>query len=77
MPTLTVPSPAGLAELLAGSNLVATVPRRLGSTISDRLVLQDSPFRGPFDLSVVWTARTNASSMHRWLREVILKACLR
>lgn len=74
-PTITVPSPAGLASLLAGSDLVATVPRRLGEAISDRLVLGSSPFRGAFDLSVVWTARTNASAMHRWLRDVILSAC--
>lgn len=74
-PTLTVPSPAGLAELLSGSNLVATVPRRLGARIADRLAMSDCPFRGRFDLSVVWTARTNASAMHRWLREVILASC--
>lgn len=74
-PTLTVPSPAGLAELLAGSNLVATVPRRLGARIADRLAVSDCPFRGRFDLSVVWSARTNASAMHRWLREVILNCC--
>ncbi|WP_375261163.1 LysR family transcriptional regulator [Palleronia sp.] len=74
-PTLIVPSPAGLDSLLAGSDLVATVPRRLGEAISDRLVLSDSPFRGAFDLSVVWTARTNASAMHRWLRDVILDTC--
>lgn len=74
-PTLTVPSPAGLAELLSGSNLVATVPRRLGARIADRLAMSDCPFRGRFDLSVVWTARTNASAMHRWLREVILAHC--
>lgn len=74
-PTLTVPSPAGLAELLSGSNLVATVPRRLGARIADRLAMSDCPFRGRFDLSVVWTARTNASAMHRWLREVIVANC--
>lgn len=71
-PTLTVPSPAGLAELLGGSNLVATIPRRLGQRIGERLVFSDSPFRGAFDLSLVWTARTNASAMHKWLRGVIL-----
>lgn len=76
-PTVSVPSPAGLATLLAGSDLVATVPRRLGEAISDRLVLCESPFRGTFDISIVWTARTHASAMHRWLRGVILKTCRR
>ncbi|MCG6113108.1 MAG: LysR family transcriptional regulator [Paracoccus sp.] len=75
VPTLSVPSPAGLSELLAGSNLVATVPRRLGARIADRLAMSDCPFRGRFDLSVAWTARTNSSAMHRWLREVILANC--
>lgn len=74
-PTLSVPSPAGLAELLSGSNLVATVPRRLGARIADRLAASDCPFRGRFDLSLVWTARTHGSAMHRWLREVILTHC--
>lgn len=74
-PTITVPSPAGLGTLLANSDLVATMPRRLGQTMSGRLVLGESPFRGSFDLSVVWTARTNASAMHRWLRQVILETC--
>lgn len=74
-PTLTVPSPAGLAEMLAGSNLVATLPRRLGARIAGRLAMSDCPFRGRFELCVVWTARTNASVMHRWLREIMLAHC--
>ncbi|WP_138465702.1 LysR family transcriptional regulator [Poseidonocella sp. HB161398] len=74
-PTLTVPSPAALSELLAGSNLVATIPRRLADRISDGLVIGQCPFRGAFSLSLVWTQRTNSSAMHRWLRDVILRAC--
>lgn len=75
-PTLTVPSPAGLAELVAGSNLVATVPRRLGTRIGGRMAMSDCPFRGRFDLCVVWTARTHPSAMHSWLRNVILSHCV-
>ncbi len=71
-PTITVPSPAGLAKLLAGSDLVATIPRRLGEEIADGLLVCDCPFRASFDLCLVWTARTNTSAMHRWLRDVIL-----
>ncbi|OWX99655.1 LysR family transcriptional regulator [Thioclava sp. F42-5] len=73
-PTITVPSPAGLASLLGQSDLVATMPSRLGRTM-EGLVLNECPFRGPFDLSVVWTARKNDSAMHRWLREVIVETC--
>ncbi|TMV93708.1 LysR family transcriptional regulator [Thioclava sp. BHET1] len=73
-PTIAVPSPAGLASLLSGSNLVATMPIRLGKTM-DGLVLNPCPFQGHFDLSVVWTAHKNASAIHRWLREVIVETC--
>lgn len=74
-PTVTVPSPAGLPNLLVDSDLVATIPRRLAEAISDRLTISESPFPGGFDISVVWTARTNASAMHRWLRTLIQETC--
>ena len=72
-PALSVPSPAGLSQLLRGSDLVATVPRRLGMALADGLALRDCPFRGRFDLSVVWTSRTHGSALHRWLRAAILR----
>lgn len=74
-PALIVPSPAGLRELLAGSSLVATVPRRLGERIAADLVMGPSPFKGRFEISAVWTARTHRSAMHRWLRELVLESC--
>lgn len=70
-PAITVPSPAGMDTLIAGSDLVATVPRRLGARNAARLVLRDCPFRGQFDLRLGWAAHTNASSMHCWLRDLI------
>lgn len=73
-PTLFLPSPAGLAELIAGSNLVATLPRRLGARIGRGLALSNPPIRSAFRVSLVWTARTNPSPKHRWLRDVILRA---
>lgn len=74
-PAITVPSPAGLDTLIAGSDLVATVPRRLGARLGARLVLRDCPFGGRFDLRIGWAADTNASALHRWLRELIWQAC--
>lgn len=74
-PTLSVPSPAGLQMLISGSSLVATVPRRLARVIGEGLLTCDCPVQGKFDLALVWTARTNASAMHGWLREIILKCC--
>lgn len=74
-PTITVPSPAGLGTLLSGSDLVATLPRRLGERISEHLVLVDSPLHCELDISIVWTSRTNASAMQRWLLGVIFETC--
>ena len=74
-PTIVVPSPAGLGTLIAGSDLVATIPRRLGARDAETLTLAPSPFRGRFDVSLVWAAHTNASAMHRWLRDLIWSAC--
>jgi DNA-binding transcriptional LysR family regulator len=54
---------------------VATVPSRLGQSISEGLAIRDCPFPGAFDISVVWTARNNASAMHTWLRDRIFAAC--
>ena len=76
-PAVVAPSPAGLATLIAGSDLVATVPRRMGEWNADRLVVTDCPFPGRFDVSLVWAAHTNASAMHRWLRDLILRIARR
>ena len=64
-----------MGALVRGSDLVATVPERLGAAMSEDLVLRPCPFAGAFDLMVIWSARTNASAMHRWLRNLILKTC--
>ncbi|WP_353476007.1 LysR family transcriptional regulator (plasmid) [Salipiger sp. H15] len=74
-PTIIAPSPAGLGTLIAGSDLVATIPRRLGEQTAEGLVVTDCPFPGAFDVSLVWAAHTNASAMHRWLRDLIRASC--
>lgn len=75
LPTITAPSPAGLGTLISGSDLVATIPRRLGERNFEELKVIDCPFPGAFDVSLVWAAHTNASAMHRWLRDLIWTAC--
>lgn len=72
---LVVPSPAGLHEVVSGSTLLATLPRRLVGAIGDGLATCDCPVRGAFNISLVWTARTHASALHLWLRSVITKSC--
>ena len=76
-PVVVAPSPAGLATLIVESDLVATVPRRLGEWNADRLKVADCPFPGRFDVSLVWAAHTNASAMHRWLRDLIWRVARR
>ncbi len=68
---VSVPSPAGLAEMVSDSDLVATVPRRIADAARHGLHVADSPFPAPFQIDLVWTTRTNNSAPHSWLREQI------
>ncbi len=72
-PTLRVPSPAGVARLVSGSTLVATVPRRLAQTFGGRVKIVECPFRGDFDLTMVWPLRFHADAMHQWIRGLIME----
>lgn len=70
-PRLMVPSPAGVAQLVKGSSLVATVPRRLGHAMGAGLHLTDCPFPGRFDIALVWPPRFQADAMHQWVRSLL------
>jgi DNA-binding transcriptional LysR family regulator len=72
-PALLVPSPAGVARLVAGSTLVATVPRRLAQTFGDAVHIAECPFRGAFDITMVWPLRFHADAMHQWVRGLIME----
>ncbi len=65
---MRVPSPAGVAQLVKGTRLVATVPARLGAHIGAGLGRFACPVLAAFPLGLTWTARTHASPLHRWLR---------
>ncbi|MGC1429171.1 MAG: LysR family transcriptional regulator [Albidovulum sp.] len=69
--TLTIPSPENLTGLLAGTDMISTVPSRIANRITDPLVRVDCPFSGAFNISMFWTARTHHSKMHLWLRSLI------
>ncbi len=71
---MKVPSPAGIGHLVAGTRLVATVPARLARRIGAGQAIVPCPVPAPFRLGLVWTARTNLSPLHRWLRGAILSA---
>ena len=65
---MRVPSPAGVAQLVSGTRLVATVPARLGNLIGTGQGRFACPVPAPFPLGLTWTARTHSSALHRWLR---------
>lgn len=75
---MRVPSPAGVAQLVQGTRLVATVPARLaahlgagpGGAGQGRFAC---PVPAPFPLGLSWTARTHANALHRWLRGQIAR----
>jgi len=68
---LAVPSPAGLRQTIKGTDLIATVPRRLAIAEGTGLHVADCPFPAPFQIDLVWTTRTNMSAPHIWLRQEI------
>lgn len=68
---LSIPTPENLIGLLAGTDMIATIPSRIAKKIGEGLLVRESPFPAPFDVSMFWTARTHQSEMHRWLRTLI------
>ena len=68
---LELPSPATLAAILPGTDLIATVPRRTARSFGAGLRVVDCPCPAPFDIDLYWTARTHHAPMYRWLRGLI------
>ena len=68
---LEVPSPASLPDLLRGTDLIATVPFRIANSYGPGVTIRDCPVNAPIDIGMFWTARTNASPMHKWLRALV------
>lgn len=61
-----------LPEIVAGSNLVALIPRRLFRTQSEVLTRVDLPWLGEkFNVSLVWHERCHGHAGHRWVRNLI------
>ena len=65
---MEVPSPAGLAELLRETDLIATVPTVTAATFGQGVRILPCPFPSRVDIDLYWTTRTHRSPMHRWLR---------
>jgi DNA-binding transcriptional LysR family regulator len=63
--------------IVAQSDLIATVPRRLALRFSKPLNLQVLPIPfalPPFRLSMLWHERVDADPAHAWLREMMVAA---
>ncbi|WP_413204636.1 LysR family transcriptional regulator [Rhodospirillum sp. A1_3_36] len=68
---LSVPSPAGIEDMILGTDLIATIPSRIASRYDTRLHRSACPFPASFQIDLVWTTRTHHSPMHLWLRELV------
>ncbi|SFJ90790.1 LysR family transcriptional regulator [Celeribacter neptunius] len=71
---IRTPSPAGIQTLIAGSELVATVPERLSRKLGQGLHIARCPVPTPVQIQMVWTARTHRSQMHQWVRDLVVRA---
>ncbi|MEW6209558.1 MAG: LysR family transcriptional regulator [Acidobacteriota bacterium] len=65
----------GVPFLVAGSDLIATVPRRLAERFAKSLGLQvlAVPFAMPsFRLTMLWHQRMDADPAHIWMRDLVI-----
>ena len=76
---LEVPNYLGLANIIARTDLLATVPRKLAELIADeeRIRLFDLPFDVPaYQVKQHWHERFHHDAAHRWLRTVLTELFL-
>jgi len=73
---LSLPGYLGLSRILAGSDLVATLPRHIGETLARTagLRLLPCPLDVPgFAVKQYWHARYHHDSANRWLRALVAR----
>ncbi len=76
---LQVPHFASVPFAVAGSDLIATIPERLGNAFQKQLKLQVLPVPlnlPPFRLAMLWHERFHNDPAHQWLRSLVLKQCV-
>ncbi len=74
-----VPGFAVAALLIASSDLVGLIPRRLAVRYAETLGIRWFPIAAPLpepDVRLAWHARFDADPTHRWLRETIRAAII-
>lgn len=63
-----------IPEIVAASDLVALVPRRLFHAPPDRLAVVEVPWLGEqFKVGLIWHERSHGHAGHRWVRELIVE----
>lgn len=61
-----------IPEIVASSDLVALVPKRLFRTQSERLTVVELPWLGErFNVNLIWHGRCHGHAGHRWVRSLI------
>lgn len=68
---VAVPSPASLEELVVGTDLISTVPKRIADRFSGAIAQRRSPCPAPFEISLYWSLRTHQAPLFRWVRRQI------
>lgn len=75
--TLVLPSYLTIAHVLAGSDLVATLPRGIASSLAKGLplALMEPPLKiPPARAAMYWHERVQRDARHSWLRELVTRA---
>lgn len=72
--SLTLPTMFTVPDLLRGTDYVATVLRRVGTTYAHQqdIIMFEPPLTLPYvPFDLLWHRRTQDSAAHRWLRQAI------
>ncbi len=74
---MSVPTPFGLGEVIAATDLLATVPYRMAQALckTQNLAIFRLPFEDPvYDIGQHWHGRVQHDEGHKWLRRSIYEA---
>jgi DNA-binding transcriptional LysR family regulator len=77
---LTTPHFMSLPEIIAGTELIATVPDAIADVFADiqRLRRLELPFRSPvFETHLHWSKSVHNDPANKWLRALLLTALSR
>ena len=72
-----IPHFLAASHIIASSNLIVTLPRRLGLLLSDnkKITIVETPIAIPdFPIYLYWHCRNNNNPMHQWVRKIIASA---